>query len=81
MQNVLDHETWIFDLAEANALDRNAPKQPRQPRWFREYLFRKAYNVSSLSPACLGRAVNQQWVDEGTLTKVRTRCESNSYVV
>lgn len=47
LQQVIDHETWIYNLTEANL---NATISPN---WFREYTFTDAYNVTDLSPASL----------------------------
>lgn len=47
MQQVIEHETWIYNLTEANL---NASSSPK---WFREYTFTDAYNVTNLSPASL----------------------------
>ncbi|KAG4072908.1 hypothetical protein HA402_006588 [Bradysia odoriphaga] len=44
---VIGHETWIYNLTEANL---NASSSPN---WFREYSFIDAYNVADLSPASL----------------------------
>jgi hypothetical protein len=41
-QEIVDHETWIYDLEEAN--------QNGSPRWFREYSMREQYGMSDLSP-------------------------------
>lgn len=47
LQQVVGHETWIYNLTEANL---NASSSPN---WFREYSFVDAYNVTDLSPASL----------------------------
>lgn len=49
---VIDHETYIFNLTEANL----TPGQP--PKWFKEYSFREAFNVPDLSPYTLSKLVN-----------------------
>lgn len=49
---VIDHETFIFNLTEANL----APIQP--PNWFKEYSFRDAFGVTDLSPYTLSKLVN-----------------------
>ncbi|XP_046396231.1 sphingomyelin phosphodiesterase-like isoform X2 [Ischnura elegans] len=42
--NLVDHETWIFNLTEAN-------QNPTQsPRWYRSILATKDFGVASLSP-------------------------------
>ncbi|CAG7726515.1 unnamed protein product [Allacma fusca] len=41
--NILDHETWIFNLTEANL----SPNRP--PEWFRLYSAKEAYALENLS--------------------------------
>lgn len=50
---VVDFETYIFNLTEANL----TPDQP--PKWFKEYSFRDAYGVTDLSPYSVGKLVNE----------------------
>lgn len=50
---VIDHETFIFNLTEANL----AAGQP--PKWFKEYSFRDAFGVADLSPFTLSKLVNE----------------------
>ncbi|XP_031616396.1 sphingomyelin phosphodiesterase-like [Contarinia nasturtii] len=49
---IVDQETFIFNLTEANM----TPGQP--PRWFREYSFRDAFSVPDMSPYTLSKLVN-----------------------
>lgn len=54
MFEIVDHETYIFNLTEANL----APGQP--PRWFKEYSLREflgAFGIIDLSPASLSKLV------------------------
>lgn len=44
---MVDHETWIFNLTEANA------NRDDNPVWFKEYSFKSAYDLVDLSPASL----------------------------
>uniref|UniRef100_T1P974 Sphingomyelin phosphodiesterase n=1 Tax=Musca domestica TaxID=7370 RepID=T1P974_MUSDO len=44
---VVDHETWIFNLTEANNAGKDA-----SPNWFREYTFSEEF-TSNLSPASI----------------------------
>lgn len=44
---VIEHETYIFKLDEANA----TPE--KSPTWFLEYDFKKAFGIDDLSPAAL----------------------------
>lgn len=67
---MLDHDTWIFNLTEANAAG-----AAQQPHWFKEYSFLAEYKLTSLSPAVLGNAANTQWTDAAALQKVRVCAE------
>lgn len=49
---VVDHETYIFNLTKANL----APGQP--PIWFKEYSFRDEFDLDDLSPYTLSKLVN-----------------------
>lgn len=50
---VVDHETYIFNLTEANLAPAGQP-----PKWFKEYSFREAFGVTDLSPFSLSKLVN-----------------------
>lgn len=63
---MLDHDTWIFNLTAANAAGAS-----QTPHWFKEYSFRDEYNVTSLSPAVLGSALNTHWTEGVGLRTVR----------
>ncbi|CAG7733946.1 unnamed protein product [Allacma fusca] len=45
--DILDHETWIFNLTEANL----TPEVP--PKWFRLYKAKELYGLENLSPSQL----------------------------
>lgn len=63
--NVIDHETWIFNLTKANFL----PNQT--PEWYREYSFRDAYGVPDLLPKTLSHLVNDTFRhDKNALQRV-----------
>lgn len=62
MQQVIDHETWIYNLTEANL---NASSSPN---WFRQYTFSEAYNVTDLSPASLDELMTSFASDPELLT-------------
>lgn len=47
LQQVNDHETWIYNLTQANE------RPAANPEWFREYAFREAFDVADLAPATL----------------------------
>lgn len=65
MFEVVDHETYIFNLTEANL----APGQP--PKWFKEYSFREAFGITDLSPASISKLVTHTFKhDRRALHKV-----------
>jgi hypothetical protein len=43
LQNILDAESWIFNLNEANT------NTSQNPTWFKSYSFKEEYGVGSLS--------------------------------
>lgn len=47
LQQVVDHETWIFNLTEANIVG-----ESQSPAWFKEYTFSEEY-TDNLSPASI----------------------------
>lgn len=52
---VMDVETYIFNLTQANL----TPDRP--PKWFKEYSFREAFGVHDLSPDTLSKLANETW--------------------
>uniref|UniRef100_A0A1Q3G345 Sphingomyelin phosphodiesterase n=1 Tax=Culex tarsalis TaxID=7177 RepID=A0A1Q3G345_CULTA len=58
---ILDQETWIYNLTEANL----TPDQP--PRWFKEYSFREHYNLTDLSPRSLDQLLQRMASSDDTL--------------
>lgn len=50
---VIDFDTYIFNLTAANL----TPDQP--PKWFKEYSFRDAFNITDLSPYTLSHLANE----------------------
>lgn len=66
LQEVIDHETWIFNLTEAN----QAPDS--SPNWFKEYSFKEFYQIPDLSPDTLSEMVTNKWMkeDNSLMTKV-----------
>lgn len=65
--NVIDHETWIFNLTEAN----QNPNTP--PRWFKEYSFREEYGLSDLNLNTVAHLVNVTFRnDKRLLQRVRS---------
>lgn len=63
-QEIVDHETWIFDLAEANA------NSVDSPNWFKEYTFKDAYGLPDLSPKSLNSMMNDWLNDTSNIAKV-----------
>lgn len=59
--DILDSETWIYNLTEAN-LKGNAT-----PKWFKLYSFKEAYGVESLSPTSLDRLVQNMATNRSLL--------------
>lgn len=61
------HETWIYNLTEAN-------KSPNEnPAWFKEYNFQTEYGVPNLSPASLSGLAYQFATTPSKLERVRER--------
>ena len=65
LQHVVDQETWIFNLTEAN-LQGSA----KQPNWFREYKFTEEYGLKDLSPAGLSIWLDKMADEPEMLRKV-----------
>lgn len=57
-KDVLDIETYIFNLTEANS----HPDIP--PRWFRLYSMREAYDLDDLSPHSIHQLVDKMFNDQ-----------------
>jgi len=57
-RTVLDHETWIMDLQEAN---RHAVESPR---WYRLYTAREAFRMHSLTPQDWDHLVQRMTYDD-----------------
>lgn len=57
----MDHETWIFNLTEANN------NRDYVPEWFKEYSFKDGYDVPDLSPASLDALVTDMSTDHEKL--------------
>lgn len=56
---VLDHETWILDLEQANRND--------NPIWSKLYTAKEAYNMSSLLPSDWDAVYRKLISDDETL--------------
>lgn len=59
--NVLNYETWVYNLTEANL----TPNDP--PRWYKLYDFKTAYSVSSLDPNDVADLVGRMTKESGLL--------------
>jgi len=57
-RTVLDHETWIMDLQEANRHAVNSP------RWYRLYTAREAFRMPSLTPQDWDHLVHRMTYDD-----------------
>ncbi len=56
--DILDHETWIYNLTEANL----SPHLP--PRWFRLYKATEAFDLPDVSPESLNVLVQRMSSNE-----------------
>ncbi|XP_069688528.1 sphingomyelin phosphodiesterase-like isoform X2 [Periplaneta americana] len=59
--DVLDSETWIFNLTEAN-LNGNMT-----PNWFKSYSFKEAYGVESLTPTEMDKLIHKMATNSSLL--------------
>jgi len=59
---VVDHETWIYNLTEANL------KAEKSPNWFKEYTFSEEF-TSDLSPAGLDKLLDSMAENPNLLRK------------
>lgn len=64
MQEIIDHETWIFNLTEANL------NPSEVPTWFKEYSFKDAFSLPDLSPKSVGKMLQAWKNDTAQLTRV-----------
>jgi hypothetical protein len=55
---VVDHETWIMDLQEANRHNVDSP------RWYRLYTAREAFRMPSLTPQDWDHLVHRMTYDD-----------------
>jgi DNA replication protein DnaD len=60
-QNILEAETWIYDLKEANRNSSN------NPTWFKLYSFKDRYGVESLTPMELDKLTHKLATDRSLL--------------
>lgn len=65
LQQVNDHETYIFNLTEANEHGDH-----RSPVWYKEYQFTEAYGHKDLSPAGLDALLDKMSEDTELVRKV-----------
>nr|CAD7195605.1 unnamed protein product [Timema douglasi] len=71
-QNVVDTESWVYNLTEANQNSNHAPK------WFKLYSFKKDYHVSSLKPQDLDKMVHKMDKEDYLLQKHHRFYHKNS---
>lgn len=60
-QEIIDFDTWYYDLAEANL------EPEKVPIWYKEYSFKEFYNVNSLRPVDIDKLVKRMVTDEKEL--------------
>jgi len=63
LQNILDSETWIFNLTEANT------HANVNPTWFKLYSFKDAYGVQSLTPTEMDKLTHKLAANRSLLEK------------
>lgn len=71
---VVDHETWIMDLQEANRHNVDSP------RWYRLYTAREAFRMPSLTPQDWDHLVHRMTYDDNlfqTYYKYKIHFNSN----
>lgn len=68
LQQVTDHETWIYNLTAANE------KPSKEPVWYKEYSFKNEYDVQNLSPIALDGLLSEFATD---LKKLQTYWQYN----
>nr|CAD7605997.1 unnamed protein product [Timema genevievae] len=73
--NVVDTESWVYNLTEANQDSKHAPK------WFKLYSFIKDYHVSSLKPQDLDKMVHKMDKEDYLLQKHHRFYYKNSDLV
>lgn len=61
----MEHETWTFNLTEAN-------QHPnRSPKWYKEYVFGEEFGLKDLSPSSIDKLLERFADDPNLLRKVR----------
>lgn len=66
LQRIVDHDTWIFNLTEANSHPDDSPK------WFKEYSFKDAFDLPDLRPKTIGEMLQRWKGDTDQLKKVKS---------
>jgi hypothetical protein len=59
-QTVLDHETWLFNLEEAN--------ESGTPNWYKYYSMKEQYGMADLSPASYSALCESFKTDDAAFT-------------
>lgn len=63
LQNVVDYESWIYNLTKANHNLHNGPE------WFKLYSFKMEFNLQNLTLSSLNNLVHQFATDSNLLQK------------
>ena len=53
MQEVINVESWIYNLTEANEND------SKSPNWFKQFSLKESFELDDLSPATMTKFVDQ----------------------
>nr|XP_019543354.2 sphingomyelin phosphodiesterase-like [Aedes albopictus] len=69
---ILDHETWIYNLTEANQ------HPDRKPLWFKEYTFKEHFGLTDLSPKSLDTLLQKLAHSEADLRQYWNVKQKNS---
>ncbi|KAL1505786.1 hypothetical protein ABEB36_005267 [Hypothenemus hampei] len=70
-REILDHETWTFDLGKANLND-------NRPSWYKLYSAREAYEMKNLRPEEWNNLIERLSVDEELFNKFYRNYHRNS---
>ncbi|PSN43682.1 Sphingomyelin phosphodiesterase [Blattella germanica] len=63
--DIIDGETWIFNLTEAN----ESPYENIKPHWFKLYSYKEAFNMESLYPEDFDKLAYRMASDKALLQK------------
>lgn len=65
MQEVINVESWIYNLTEANEKDSNSPN------WFKQFSLKESFELDDLSPDTLTKFVDDLAVNKTKLQQVQ----------